>query len=247
MLEEDEPVLSSLLLAVAPGYWLGSPPPPEVALLEARYVPHTHGLVERSTHNHVLLGVELHAHHVVVVASQHGDARARLPVPDPDGLVVGRADDPRVLVVELHGAHVVEMTQHREKTALKLVVPDLDLVVVASADDQRLVAVEVHAAHRPVVLVKAIEEGAHAEVPELDDAIVERDHDPGPLRVEGEALDAVGFGLELGEEGVGLHAARRARGGVCAPLPSRSSSARPSAALQAPHAASLSCSLSPSC
>ena len=58
---------------------------------------------------------------------------------------------------------------------------------------------EVDAANRPVVLVEAVEEGAHAVVPHLDDAAVEAGQDPWAARVEGEALDPVAFGLELGE------------------------------------------------
>ena len=72
------------------------------------------------------------AHHVVVVARQHGQARARLPVPDANSLVVRSAHNPRVLIVKLNGADVVEVPEKSEKTAPKLVVPDLDLVVVAA-------------------------------------------------------------------------------------------------------------------
>lgn len=44
------------------------------------------------------LGVEGGAHDVVVVARQHGDAGAGLPVPDADRLVVRRRHDPGVPV-----------------------------------------------------------------------------------------------------------------------------------------------------
>jgi hypothetical protein len=59
--------------------------------------------------------------------------------------------------------------------------------------------VEVDAAHGPVVLVEAVEEGAHAVVPHLDDPAVEAGEDPWAARVEGEPLDAVALGLELGQ------------------------------------------------
>ena len=51
----------------------------------------------------------------------------------------------------------------------------------------------------PVVLVEAVEEGAHAVVPHLDHPAVEARQDPWPPRVEGQALDPVALGLELGE------------------------------------------------
>mmetsp|Transcript_35164 Transcript_35164/g.101267 ORF Transcript_35164/g.101267 Transcript_35164/m.101267 type:complete len:220 (-) Transcript_35164:378-1037(-) len=76
---------------------------------EARSVPHADGLVEGGRHDEILLGMEVRAHHVVVVTREHRDARARLPVPNPDGLVVRCAENPRVLVVELHCADVVEV------------------------------------------------------------------------------------------------------------------------------------------
>jgi hypothetical protein len=59
--------------------------------------------------------------------------------------------------------------------------------------------VEVYAAHGPVVLVESVEECAHAVVPHLDDPAVEAGEDPWPARVEGEPLDAVALGLELGQ------------------------------------------------
>lgn len=65
---------------------------------------------------------------------------------------------------------------------------------------------EVHAADGPVVLVEAVEQRAHPVVPELDDAVVQRGEDPGPHRVEGEALHPVRLGLELGQHGSGGHA-----------------------------------------
>jgi hypothetical protein len=57
-------------------------------LAQAGDVPHADRLVERGGDDEVVLGVELRAHDVVVVPCEHGDARARLPVPDADRLVV---------------------------------------------------------------------------------------------------------------------------------------------------------------
>lgn len=99
--------------------------------LERADVPDANGLVERSWHNEILFGMEQSAHDIVVVASQNGDASARLPVPDANGLVVAGADNPGILVVELHGADVVEVAEEREEAAVELVVPHLDFVSIA--------------------------------------------------------------------------------------------------------------------
>ena len=58
---------------------------------------------------------------------------------------------------------------------------------------------EVHTPHWTIVLIKFVQEGAHAVVPQLDDTIVEGGEDPGPCRVEGEALHPGGLGLKLGQ------------------------------------------------
>eukprot|EP00955_Chlamydomonas_euryale_P057079 356656-Chlamydomonas_euryale.AAC.5 len=92
-------------------------------LVQPRDVPHAHRLVERRGDHEVLLGVKARAHDIVVVASQHRDARARLPVPDADGLVIRRRDNPRRLHMELDRANVVEMSEEREEAAAQLVVP----------------------------------------------------------------------------------------------------------------------------
>ena len=55
----------------------------------------------------------------MVVPREHCDARAGLPVPDPDRLVVRRAKDPRVLIMELHGPDVVQMAQESEDTSVQ--------------------------------------------------------------------------------------------------------------------------------
>jgi hypothetical protein len=68
-----------------------------------------------------------------------------------------------------------------------------------SGHEERLRGVKVDAPDGPVVLVKAVEEGAHAVVPHLDDSAMEAGQDPWAARVEGEALDPVALGLELGE------------------------------------------------
>eukprot|EP00162_Nutomonas_longa_P014261 comp21894_c0_seq1/m.49668 comp21894_c0_seq1/g.49668 ORF comp21894_c0_seq1/g.49668 comp21894_c0_seq1/m.49668 type:complete len:1021 (+) comp21894_c0_seq1:778-3840(+) len=168
-------------------------------LAQAREIPDTHGLVERCADQQVLLGVELCAHHIVVVAREHRDADAALPVGDANGLVVGRGDDPGVLVVELDRADVVQMAQQGEQTLAVLVVPHLDLVVVAAGHKQRLACVEMHTAHRSFVLLKLVELCAHAVVPQLNDAIVQTCQDPASGRMERKTLHSVRLGLELGE------------------------------------------------
>ena len=40
-----------------------------------------------------------------------------------------------------------------------------------------------------VVFFESINQGAHTIVPQLDNTIVQRRQDPGPLRMEGQALD----------------------------------------------------------
>ena len=66
-------------------------------LPEAGDVPDPDGLVEAGGDDHVLAGVELGAHHVVVVPGQHADALPGLPVPDTDSLVV--AGDKELLAI----------------------------------------------------------------------------------------------------------------------------------------------------
>ena len=88
------------------------------------------------------------AHDVVIVAGEHGDAGARLPIPNANGLVVAGTQDPRILVVKLHGADVVEMAEQCEQTAPLLVVPHFDFVVVAARHKQWLRVMKAHAAHR---------------------------------------------------------------------------------------------------
>ena len=58
---------------------------------------------------------------------------------------------------------------------------------------------------RTLVLVVAVNEGAHPVVPQLDGAIVEARQHPRPLRVKGQALDAVALGLKLGQHRAGRH------------------------------------------
>mmetsp|Transcript_14693 Transcript_14693/g.43528 ORF Transcript_14693/g.43528 Transcript_14693/m.43528 type:complete len:467 (-) Transcript_14693:330-1730(-) len=106
--------------------------PSDVLLPQVRCVPDTHGLVEGSRNDQVILRVESSAHDVVVVPRQHRQAGPRLPVPDPDGLVIGRRHNPGVLVVELDCPDVVEVPKQREPAAPQLVIPHLDLVVIAA-------------------------------------------------------------------------------------------------------------------
>jgi hypothetical protein len=120
----------------------------DVLLAQARDVPHAHRLIERRRDDEILLEVEVGAHDVVVVARQHGDADARLPVPDANRLVVAGRQNPRILVVKLHRANVVEVAEQREQAATLLVVPHFDLVVVAARHKQRLRVVKANAAHR---------------------------------------------------------------------------------------------------
>lgn len=60
--------------------------------------------------------MKLGAHDVVIVPSQHSDARTRLPIPYPDSLVVTGADYPRILTVKLHCTNVVQVSQQSEQT-----------------------------------------------------------------------------------------------------------------------------------
>ena len=68
-------------------------------LPEAGDVPDPDGLVEAGGDDHVLAGVELGAHHVVVVPRQHADALPGLPVPDPNCLVVAGDKEFLVLII----------------------------------------------------------------------------------------------------------------------------------------------------
>ena len=157
-------------------------------LPEPRYVPHAHRLVERGRDNHVLRGVELGAHHVVVVPGQDRDAVPALPVPDADGLVVAGGQDPWVLVVEHRRSDVVKMAQKGENATPLFIVPHFDLVVVTTAYKKRLNFVEVDSPHRSVVLVELVQECAHPIVPQLDDSIVKARKHPRPGGMEGEPL-----------------------------------------------------------
>ncbi len=49
-------------------------------------IPVPDGLIQAGRDDEILGGMELGAHHVVVVARQHGQAVPGLPVPDPDSL-----------------------------------------------------------------------------------------------------------------------------------------------------------------
>ena len=99
-------------------------------LPEARDVPDPDSLVQTGADHQVLAGVELGAHHVVVVPRQHADALPGLPVPDPDCLIVTGRQDPGIFVMEHRGSDVVKMTQQGEDTTSLLVVTHFDLVVI---------------------------------------------------------------------------------------------------------------------
>lgn len=97
------------------------------------------------------------SHDVVVVSSQDGDARPRLPVPNSDGLIVRCGDDPWVFTVEEDSPNVVQICERSMSRAATgeyqatghtasqgeqafplLVVPDFDLVVVSTRTEDRL-------------------------------------------------------------------------------------------------------------
>jgi len=48
-----------------------------------------------------------------------------------------------------------------------------------------------------IVFVETLKKGSHPVVPQLDRAIVKSGENPGTLRMESNALDAIAFGLEL--------------------------------------------------
>lgn len=173
-------------------------------LAQAPYVPYSHSLVQGGRNHQVLLGVERGTHHVVVVAGEHRDAGAGLPVPDADGLVVGRAHDPGVFVVELDGADVVQVAQQCEQAAPQLVIPDLDFVVIAPGYEQRLGAVKVHPTHWAIVLIKPVDERAHAVVPQLQEQRTDR------LGVVCEADRKSALEKQLGEKDLCKHQAAHA-------------------------------------
>jgi hypothetical protein len=89
--------------------------------------------------------VEVGTHDIVVVASEHGDADARLPVPDANSLVVGSRENPRMLVMKLNGANVVEMAEQREEATTLLVIPQFDFVVVTTRNEKWLRVVKTNA------------------------------------------------------------------------------------------------------
>lgn len=108
----------------------------------------------------------------MIVAGEHGDAGARLPVPDADRLVVGAAQDPRVLVMELGRAHIVQVAEQGEDATTLLVIPHLDLEIVSAGNEQGLLAVEGDAPHWSIVFIELLQECVHSVVPQLDHAIV---------------------------------------------------------------------------
>lgn len=151
-----------------------------------RYVPDSDCLIEGCRDDYILGGMELRAHHVMVVAGKDADASPTLPVPNADGLVVGCAEDPGILVMEHRGSDVVEMTEKREDASTLFVVPYFDLVVVTSGHEQWLLIVEADPTHRAVVLVEFVQQCAHPVVPQLDNAIVQtvkKNRDPDTFAI----------------------------------------------------------------
>lgn len=104
----------------------------------------------------VLAGMELGAHHVVIVAGEDGDAGPGLPVPDADGLVVGGAQNPGIFMVEGCGSDVVQVAEEGEDAPTLLEVPHLDLEVIATGDEKRLLAVETDSSYRSIVFVELL-------------------------------------------------------------------------------------------
>lgn len=76
---------------------------------QPRTIPNPNRLVKGGRDDKILLGMELSAHGVMVVACHGAKQGAVLPVPYPNGLVVTGTDDPRKLVVEEDGADIVEV------------------------------------------------------------------------------------------------------------------------------------------
>lgn len=103
-----------------------------------RTIPNANSLIEGGGNDEVLLGVELGAHDVVVVARHGAEQRAVLPVPYPNRLVVTSTNNPRELVVEEDGANVVQVAVKGKEAAPSLERPDLDLVVVTARYEERL-------------------------------------------------------------------------------------------------------------
>jgi hypothetical protein len=68
-------------------------------------VPVPDGLIEAGRDDEILGGMELGAHHVVVVARQHGQAVPGLPVPDPDSL--------RIEIQQMTKLHVCALQEYR--------------------------------------------------------------------------------------------------------------------------------------
>ena len=103
-----------------------------------RTIPNANSLVEGGGNDEVLLGMELGAHDVVVVARHGAEQGAVLPVPYPNRLVVTSTDNPRKLVVEEDGADVVQVAVECKEAAPSLERPDLDLVVVTARYEEGL-------------------------------------------------------------------------------------------------------------
>ena len=118
-----------------------------------RNVPNSHRLIEGSTNHQILFRMELCAHDVVIVSSEHGDALSRLPIPNANRLIIGRRQDPRVFMVKEYCSNIVQMTMQSEKASTLLVVPNFDLVVITPGDEQWLRGVKCDTSHRTFCVV----------------------------------------------------------------------------------------------
>ena len=85
-----------------------------------RTIPNANSLIEGGGNDEVLLGVELGAHDVVVVARHGAEQGAVLPVPYPDRLVVTTTDNPRELMVEEDGTNVIQVAVEGKEAAPSL-------------------------------------------------------------------------------------------------------------------------------
>jgi hypothetical protein len=63
------------------------------------------GLIQAGRDDEILGGMKLGAHHVVVVARQHGQTVTGLPVPDPDSL--------RIEIQTMTKLHVCPLQEYR--------------------------------------------------------------------------------------------------------------------------------------
>lgn len=138
----------------------------------------------------------------MIVAGQHRNASARLPIPDANGLIVGGAQNPRIFVMEECRSDVIQMTEQCEDAAAFFVIPELkfgktgehklvgrlcypikgkenrsrtylDFEIITARNEQRLLIVETNASNGSIMLIKLLQQSAHAIVPQLDDTAMQ--------------------------------------------------------------------------